>query len=543
MNINKNDYVILNGKKYYAMGGVNVGPDDDNNTQPTEDNDYTPYEIDQSFFRSKNNPNGVNYNYSIWGLRNAKKTTNEYNPGQDKPHGHNLFLELKNTRNDGEELSPREEVLRGRKLIYDWLSEQSINNPEIAKKIKDRGIDLQKYIDDTNNKDAFNTTKNTYTEDKYGHRNYLIDFDDINSGKITKLFAEYNPKIFQYDNSKLNNSEKTNIILSGPQVIRALRGLEISNYKSIKNERESNIIKNAYKNIGLKIDDNYEDYRAELPNGDTMHTIWTTDGKRRNIIVTKDGQVHELLYKTAGTYIDENNKEIDGYTGDIIGTAPVGKGHYNYYSKDERGYNVPTAIRGNSKGFISRKVTENACGGKTSRRLYASGGSMEAPMPLGPQEDYNAINAGGSHEMNPQGGVPYGVNQDGSQNMVEEGEVSVGNNIFSDRTAMSPELCQQLGLPEGTSPAQAMQQIEALYEQGQIGDEEFQEIQQIIFEDQEAQKQNGGEQMPVEGISPEMVQGGSMQPEMIQGSPMPQQVQNEGIQPEMVQGYGFGGYR
>lgn len=48
--------------------------------------------------------------------------------------------------------------------------------------------------------------------------------------------------------------------------------------------------------------------------------------------------------------------------------------------------------------------------------------------------------------MNPQGGVPYGVNQDGSQNMVEEGEVSVGNNVFSYRIAISPELYQQLGL-------------------------------------------------------------------------------------------------
>jgi len=34
---------------------------------------------------------------------------------------------------------------------------------------------------------------------------------------------------------------------------------------------------------------------------------------------------------------------------------------------------------------------------------------MEAPIPLGPQEDYNAINAGGSHEMNPQGGVPWSI--------------------------------------------------------------------------------------------------------------------------------------
>lgn len=172
--------------------------------------------------------------------------------------------------------------------------------------------------------------------------------------------------------------------------------------------------------------------------------------------------------------------------------------------------------------------------------------------------DYNMIGEGGSHEQNPMGGVPYGVTQDGTQNMVEEGEVSVGNNVFSDRIQMSPKLCQQLGLPEGTSPAQAMQQIEALYEQGQIGDEEFQEIQQIIFQDQEKQKQ-GAEgsieqmqqsEMPSEGIQPYMMQGASMPPETMQQGTQPmqspmQQGTPEGIQPEMVQGgaYAYGGRR
>jgi len=108
------------------------------------------------------------------------------------------------------------------------------------------------------------------------------------------------------------------------------------------------------------------------------------------------------------------------------------------------------------------------------------------------------------------GGVPYGYNQDGSQNMVEQGEVSVGDEVFSDRTQVSPELCQQLGLKQGTTHAQAMAQIEQLRQQGQIGDQEFQEVQQIIFQDQEAQKQNSGSsyqqgQVGNEGIQPEMV--------------------------------------
>lgn len=210
--------------------------------------------------------------------------------------------------------------------------------------------------------------------------------------------------------------------------------------------------------------------------------------------------------------------------------------------KDEKGNRIPMNL---------------SLDGRTTR-YYAVGGTTGEQIPIGEVEqpnDYNMVGEGGTHEQNPMGGVPYGVNQDGTQNMVEEGEVSVGNNVFSDRTQMSPELCQQLGLPEGTTPAQAMQQIEALYEQGQIGDEEFQEIQQIIFQDQEAQKQ-GAEgnieqmqsEMPSEGIQPDMMQGASMPPEMMQQGAQPmqppmQQGAPEGIQPDMIQGYGFGGRR
>lgn len=205
-----------------------------------------------------------------------------------------------------------------------------------------------------------------------------------------------------------------------------------------------------------------------------------------------------------------------------------------------RGYNMqgqPILNKVDNKMY-DRKTNEQlhqlpqeevkAYGGRTSRRLYAAGGSM-GMIPMGEQEDYNMVGAGGSHEQNPMGGVPYGMNADGSQNMVEQGETSVGNQVYSDRSSLSPELCQQLGLPEGTSPSQAMQQIEALYEQGQISDEEYQEIQNIIFQDQEMQKQNSGASYQQGGV------GGPGVP------------QNEGIQPDMVgaggQQFAYGGFR
>lgn len=55
--------------------------------------------------------------------------------------------------------------------------------------------------------------------------------------------------------------------------------------------------------------------------------------------------------------------------------------------------------------------------------------------------ELNAIDAGGSHEQNPNGGVPHGTGNNGQQNTVEEGETSFnfGDDkfIFSDRVSLT----------------------------------------------------------------------------------------------------------
>lgn len=47
-----------------------------------------------------------------------------------------------------------------------------------------------------------------------------------------------------------------------------------------------------------------------------------------------------------------------------------------------------------------------------------------------------SFNNGGSHELNPYGGIPQGVGANGKLNMVEEGETKFNNYIFSDRLKM-----------------------------------------------------------------------------------------------------------
>lgn len=54
---------------------------------------------------------------------------------------------------------------------------------------------------------------------------------------------------------------------------------------------------------------------------------------------------------------------------------------------------------------------------------------------------------GGTHESNPNGGVPQGTAPDGSKNMVEQGESKKGNFIYSNRISLDKDLVHQFNLP------------------------------------------------------------------------------------------------
>lgn len=56
------------------------------------------------------------------------------------------------------------------------------------------------------------------------------------------------------------------------------------------------------------------------------------------------------------------------------------------------------------------------------------------------------FNTGGSHEENPNQGIPQGVDPTGVPNLVEEGEVKYNNYIFSDRIKADPRILVEVGL-------------------------------------------------------------------------------------------------
>lgn len=89
------------------------------------------------------------------------------------------------------------------------------------------------------------------------------------------------------------------------------------------------------------------------------------------------------------------------------------------------------------------KVSKNNAYNMTSN-YYATGGQLGDQLAPG----LTAINNGGTHEQNPNGGVPQGVDSQGNPNLVEQGEVKTdGNYIFSDRNKPSLEILKEVGLP------------------------------------------------------------------------------------------------
>lgn len=58
------------------------------------------------------------------------------------------------------------------------------------------------------------------------------------------------------------------------------------------------------------------------------------------------------------------------------------------------------------------------------------------------------INEGGTHEQNPFEGVPFGVDNEGTPNLVEEGEIIWNDYVFSNRLTPTKKMLESIGFPE-----------------------------------------------------------------------------------------------
>lgn len=101
-------------------------------------------------------------------------------------------------------------------------------------------------------------------------------------------------------------------------------------------------------------------------------------------------------------------------------------------------------------GFIDGGKTPNpgfprlACGGYIKK--YDFGGSLGLELP----EDMQYYANGGTHEENPNGGIQVGVDNQGTPNLVEQGEFRYGDYVFSDRINVDASLLSEFNLAPAT---------------------------------------------------------------------------------------------
>ncbi|MBO6233484.1 MAG: hypothetical protein J6N78_05475 [Clostridia bacterium] len=96
-----------------------------------------------------------------------------------------------------------------------------------------------------------------------------------------------------------------------------------------------------------------------------------------------------------------------------------------------------------------------ACGGK----LFDDGGSLFG-NDLVFDNNLMYINEGGTHEQSPHDGVPISYDEQGTPNLVEEGEVVYGHNyVFSDRLKVPDDIAKRLGITKGKTFAKAVREL------------------------------------------------------------------------------------
>ena len=142
-----------------------------------------------------------------------------------------------------------------------------------------------------------------------------------------------------------------------------------------------------------------------------------------------EGQTAHLI-NTILTFGGDNWVGRDNYNGFFNARTPD-EAHY-YLAK---GYERPAPwVMENLKKASDRSLKGYAFGGE----LGTNGTDWTSGL--------LHINTGGTHDENPLGGIPMGVDQEGTPNLVEEGETVFNDYVFSNRMKVPKDMMRTLGL-------------------------------------------------------------------------------------------------
>jgi hypothetical protein len=138
---------------------------------------------------------------------------------------------------------------------------------------------------------------------------------------------------------------------------------------------------------------------------------------------------------------------------------PEGLGENNFKQGGAMNFKSPAAYKawlayGHATGEFERTPGNQAVsiGGKAHNVKHAMGGHTYSMggRAFADGGQLTEFNEGGSHEMNPLGGIPQGFAQDGKLNLVEQGEtkLNAADYIFSDQIKVSKEAATLFELPK-----------------------------------------------------------------------------------------------
>lgn len=132
------------------------------------------------------------------------------------------------------------------------------------------------------------------------------------------------------------------------------------------------------------------------------------------------------------------------------------QGREAYANRIANGGELNRAMLSFSKTAKGNNMTALQFLNKTKSNMYANGGQLDEATTMSKYNTHggyyspklSSVNAGGTHEQNPYGGVKLGVDINGIPNLVEEGETVYDDYVFSDRLKPSVSELKAYNLPE-----------------------------------------------------------------------------------------------
>ena len=197
--------------------------------------------------------------------------------------------------------------------------------------------------------------------------------------------------------------------------------------------------KGGEENLQIQGGDPYGDFGPKV-NASPIDKRWNKNAEDIYVPSTKSGSnVEPIIY-------DPND--------------PEGLGENNFKQGGAMNFKSPAAYKawlayGHATGEFERTPGNQkvSIGGKAHNVKHAMGGHMYSMggRAFADGGQLTEFNEGGSHEINPLGGIPQGFAQDGKLNLVEQGEtkLNAADYIFSDEIKVSKETATLYDLPKG----------------------------------------------------------------------------------------------